>query len=413
AGMVSNIGTWLQTVAVGSLVTGITRNPIWTAVSYVAAFLPNGLLAPVGGALADRFDRRRVTIAATLVEAVLAATLAALVAAGHTSPVLINLIVLLAGCVSAIRMPFQQAMLPDLVPREDIVGAVSLGTAQWNLGRVVGPALAGVVIVAGSFSLAFTLNAISFLAVVIAYVVVRVPTPKAEGEWPGVVAQMRDGLRTVRAEPGCRTALILIAAAAGLAAPFMALIPAMAEELVSGGPKDIAGATGALTTAQGVGAVLGAIALPSLVERFGRRRVIALALVGTALALVPYAIAPSVALALPGLALTGAIYIAVLSGLGAVIQMRAPVLFRARAISLYWAVLSIVFPVGAFAQGVIARSFGVRTATLAGAGALLVVVAVFRAARPQLLAALDDPEDELQEVEEAEGLVAERETVVP
>ena len=410
AGLVSNIGTWLQTVAVGSLVTGLTNNPIWTAVAYVAGFLPMSVLSPIGGALADRLDRRKFTVAATLVETVLAASLALFVARGYTSPVLINLIVFVAGCVSAIRMPFQQAMLPDLVPHEDLVGAVSLGSAQWNLGRVVGPAFAGVVIVAGSFSLAFTLNAISFLAVVIAFAIVRVPAPTADGEWPGVVAQMRAGARAVRAEPGCRSAMVLVALAAGVGAPFMALIAAMADEFVGGGPKDIAAATGVLTTAQGAGSVVGALVLPSLVFRLGRQRVIVGSLLAMSVALVPYALAPSVATAAPALAVTGGIYICVLSGLSAIVQLRAPTEFRGRAISLFWSVMSIVFPVGAFVQGVAARNVGMRATTLASAALLASLTLGMRVARPALFAALDETPSE--EVEESERLVAEVESLI-
>jgi len=390
AGLVSNIGTWLQTVAVGSLVTGLTNNPIWTAVAYVAGFLPMSVLSPIGGALADRLDRRKFTVAATLVETTLAAALAVLVARGHTSPVTINLIVFVAGCVSAIRMPFQQAMLPDLVPHDDLVGAVSLGSAQWNLGRVVGPAFAGLVIVAGSFSLAFTLNAVSFLAVVIAFAVIRVPAPHADDEWPGVIRQMTDGARAVRAEPGCRSAMLLVAIAAGVGAPFMALIAAMADELVAGGPKEIAAATGALTTAQGAGSVVGALVLPSLVQRFGRTRVVGGSMLAMAVTLVPYALAPTVATAAPALAVCGGIYICVLSGLSAVVQLRAPAEFRGRAISLFWSVMSIVFPIGAFIQGVTARNVGMRTTTIASAVVLASLTLLLRAVRPAVLAALDD-----------------------
>ena len=416
AGLVSNIGTWLQTVAVGALVTGLTRNPIWTAVAYVAAFLPMGVLSPIGGALADRLDRRRFTIVATMVEAVLAATLAALVAAGHTSPVLVNVVVFVAGCVSALRLPFQQAMLPDLVPKEDLVGAVSLGSAQWNLGRVVGPALAGIVIVAGSFSLAFALNAVSFVAIVLAYVVVKPPQPTPTDEWPGVVKQLRAGAAAVRADPGCKAALVLIACAAGIAAPFMGLIAAMGEELVSdlGGvvsPERIAGATGALTTGQGIGAVIGSLLLPTLVERFGRHRVVLGSLVGTSLALIPYGLAPNVPSAAVAIAFTGGIYIFVLSGLSAVMQLRAPAEYRGRAISLFWAVLSIMFPIGALAQGVLARQVGMRATTIASGVALLVAVAIVRLTRPQLMRAVEDPS--LEEVEKAERLVAEPEPLVP
>jgi MFS family permease len=411
AGLVSNIGTWLQTVAVGSLVTGLTSNPIWTAVAYVAGFLPMSVLSPIGGALADRFDRRRCTVAGVLIEAMLAGALAVLVATGRTSPVVINLLVFVAGCVSALRMPFQQAMLPDLVPPEDLVGAVSLGSAQWNLGRVVGPAFAGIVIVAGSFSLAFTLNAISFLAVVLAFVFVRVPSPTTDEEWPGVIAQMKAGARAVRAEPGCRSAMVLVAVAAGIGAPFMALIAAMADEFVDGGPKRIAAATGALTTAQGFGSVVGALMLPSLVNRFGRQRVIFGSILAMGASLVPYALAPTVAAAVPGLAVTGGIYICVLSGLSAIVQLRAPTEFRGRAISLFWSVMSIVFPIGAFVQGVIARNAGMRATTLLSAGMLVVVTLVLRALRPRTFEALDD-RLELEEVEEPERLVAEVESLV-
>lgn len=410
AGLVSNMGTWLQTVAVGALVTALTGNPIWTAVAYVSSFLPMGLLSPIGGALADRFDRRRVTIIGTLIETMMATLLAVLVSHGYTQPALINSIILVSGCVSAFRMPFQQAMLPDLVPREDLVAAVSLGPAQWNLGRVVGPALAGVVIVAGSFSLAFALNAVSFLAVVIAYVIVRVPSPHRHEHWPGIVSQMKDGAREVRRDPGSRAALLLVAVAAGTAAPFMALIAAMAAEIVPHpSPSTLGAATGALTTAQGIGAVVAALFLPSLV-RFGRSRVMIGSMLALVVALIPYALAPSVATAAPAMLFVGGIYILILTGLSAVIQLRARPEYRGRAISLFWAVMSLSFPIGALVQGALARSIGMRATTLASAAALFVAVVIVRITRPQLFKALDD-ERSLEEVEEPESLATEVEAL--
>ncbi|HET9441764.1 MAG TPA: MFS transporter [Acidimicrobiales bacterium] len=390
-GMVSTIGSWMQTVAVGALVTDLTRNPIWTAAAFVAGFLPSGVLSPIGGALADRVDRRRFVMASNAVEAAIAATLAALVGAGQTNPVLVTALVFLAGCVASVRLPFQHAMLPDLVPTDDLMAAVSLGSAQWNLGRVLGPAVAGVVIVAGSFATAFALNAASFLAVIAAFAVVRVPRPVPSEDDPGLLAELRAGAAVVRREPGCRAAIVLIAAAAGLAAPFIALIPAMASELAEAGSKALAGATGALTTAQGVGAVLGTLAFPSLVERFGRRRMLVAMLVATSAALVPYALAPTVAVGVVGIALVGACYICVLSGLSGVMQLRAPARFRGRLMSLFFATVAIVFPLGAMAQGVLAGRVGLRATTLGGGAALLLVVAAVAVLRPRLLSALDDP----------------------
>lgn len=394
--LVSNIGTWMQTVAVGALVTGVTRNPIWTAVVFVAGFLPNGVLAPVGGALADRFDRRRSIIAGVAIEGAISGVLAVVVAAGNTDPYLVTGLVFVAGCVGALRMPFQQAILPDVVPPEDIVGAISLGSAQWNLGRVVGPALAGVVIVAGSFSAAFAVNALSFLAVIVSFVFVQLPPPVRTDDEAGIFAHMRDGVRVVRATPALRAAIGLIALAAALTAPFIALLPAVADSLVGGDgdAKAIAGATGVLTTAQGVGAVVSALVFPSLVARFGRRPMLLVVCFLTPLALVPYALAGSVPLAAAAIVVVGGAYICVLSGLSAVVQLRAPAAYRGRILSLYFATLSVVFPVGALAQGAAARRIGLEATTIGGAVGFVAVLLAIAAFRPALLRALDDEADE-------------------
>ena len=381
----------MQTVAVGALVTGITGNPVWTAASFIAGFLPNGVLAPVGGALADRFDRRRCAIAGTAVEGSLALGLALVIASGNTDPYVITGIVFLAGCVGALRMPFQQAMLPDLVPAEDVVGAISLGSAQWNLGRVIGPALAGVVIVAGSYSAAFFVNAASFLGVIVAFLFVRVPSPERLDDEVGLLGHMRAGASIVRRTPALRAGIVLIAVSATLAAPFMALIPAFADVLTVGGREAIGAATGAMTTAQGVGAVVFSLAFPSLVEAHGRRRMLVLALFVTPLALVPYALAPSVPTAVAAVVLVGGSYICILSGLSAVMQLRSPSAFRGRVLSLYFATLSVVFPIGALLQGVSARLIGMRTTTVASAALMLVVMGGLAWRRPELLRALDDP----------------------
>ena len=130
--------------------------------------MPNAVLGPFGGALADRLPRRRLLLTTTAVQTLLAGSLCLLAAVDEAHPAAVTLIVLAAGCAQAIGFPSYQAMLPDLVPREDIPGAVALGSAQWNLGRVIGPALAGIVISLGGFEWAFAVNTVSFLAVIAA-----------------------------------------------------------------------------------------------------------------------------------------------------------------------------------------------------------------------------------------------------
>ena len=183
--MVSNAGSWMQTVAVGAFVTSRTGKASWAGLAAAAAFLPIGLLAPIGGALADRIDRRRFIMVANLGEALMATVLVLLVVTERATPTSVTAVVFLAGCMGAIRLPFYQALTPDLVPREELLAAASLGSAQYNLGRVVGPTLAGAVIAVWGYEWAFAINAASFFAVIAAMALVRVDSCALRG---------RDGL---------------------------------------------------------------------------------------------------------------------------------------------------------------------------------------------------------------------------
>ena len=156
AALVSNVGTWMQAVALGVLVYQRTHQPGWTGLVAAAAFVPIGLFSPVGGALADRLDRRRWLIVTTFAEMAFAATLAALAAIGHDPPGTLVLLAFCGGAAGSIGFPAYQAMVPDLVPKEELLAAVAMSSAQFNLGRVIGPALAGIALVAGSAGWAFT-----------------------------------------------------------------------------------------------------------------------------------------------------------------------------------------------------------------------------------------------------------------
>ena len=385
--LVSNIGSWLQTVAVGVLVTEMTGQARWTGLVAAAAFVPIGVLSPVGGAMADRVDRRALLLGPTPGETVFAALLAVLVGTGHATPVGVTALVFAGGCMTALGFPAYQAILPDLVDRDDLLGANSLSMAQYNLGRVVGPALAGAVLVAGSYTWAFALNAVSYGAVMVALLLVRLDPAPPSDEPPGLWARIAAGVRGARAEPGCRTAILTIAVAALLLSPFIALIPAVTVKLFGQGE----GATSLLIAAQGVGAVAGALGLASLARRYGRRRVLVGNLLVLPFLLAAYAAAPSVALAAVALVAVGAGYVGVLSGLGTVVQLRAPAPLRARVLSLYMVALGTVYPLGAVVQGALGDRVGLRTVTAGCAAVFLAVLLVAGLTRPDLVAALDDP----------------------
>jgi MFS family permease len=389
AALVSNVGTWMETVAVGDLVANRTGEAGWTALVAAAAFLPMGLMGPIGGAIADRVDRRRFFFVTTLLQAACATTLTLLSAAGTASPGAVAVVVLVAGSVAGIGFPAYQAMLPDLVPTDDLLGAVSLGQAQFNLGRVVGPALAGIAISLGSYTTAFAINSVSFGAMLIALAALRVPPlphPDGDRDDGSVWSRIRTGARAAAHEPGVRAATVFISAVALTASPFIALIPAMARVRHDGGPA----LTSVFVTAQGVGAVAGALIVPVLAERLGRRRVLMGGLVALPAMLVLYGLAPTPGLATVALAGVGATYICVFSGLGTVVQLRAPARLRARVVSLYFLALGTLYPVGATVQGPIADRLGLGPVTAGAAVALLAFVALAWLVRPDWFRALDD-----------------------
>ena len=379
----SNVGTWMETVGVGILVTAQTGQAGWAGIVAAAAFIPNALLGPLGGALADRLPRRRLLLATTTVQTLLAGTLAALAAAGAARPWAVTVIVFASGCANALGLPSFQALLPDLVPRDELTGAVALSSAQWNLGRVIGPAIAGVVIGVGGYALAFAINAASFLAVIVAVAPLRLPAP-TPGE--NVGRAIRSGARFAWREPGIRAAIVYLALNSLLAAPFIALVPAVALRVF----HDAAAGTAALVTAQGIGAVLMALGLSTLAHRLGLRTTVLGCLGLLPLALVAYAAAPTLALAAAAIFFVGALYLGCLSSFTTIAQLRAPAALRGRVLSVFFVLLGLLYPIGSVAQGTVADAVGLR-ATTAGAAALLAIAFVAaRAVRRGFDRDLDD-----------------------
>lgn len=369
----------MQAVAVGALVISDTGSATWAVLVAAGAFLPIGLLSPVGGALADRLPRRPVLVIGNLAATATAVLLAVLVAAGHDSPAALVLLVTVQGSASALIGPFQQAILPDLVPRPEFLAAIALNSAQFNLGRIVGPALAGAAVAAFGYPAAFAANAASFLAVVVALAFVRLAPPA--GRAGGLVASLRSGFEAARREPSCRAAIGTIAVVAFLASPFIALVPVMAHHLSHGGPRVVAQSTALLTTAQGAGAVVGALCLAPLALWLGRGRVLAGSLIVLPLALVAYGCSQTLWWGAGTLFAVGLVYIGVLSGLSTVVQLQAPQEARGRVLSLFLVALGVAYPIGSIVQGPLIDRIGVGWTT-AGAAALLslitLIVAVWR-----------------------------------
>jgi MFS family permease len=384
---VSNIGTWMESIALGIYVTERTGQAAWTGTVAAAAFLPIAFFGPLGGALADRFPRKTLLTITSLVQTALAALLAVLFAVGNPSAPVVTLIALGNGTCAALGFPAFSALLPDLVPVEDLPGAIALSSAQFNLGRVVGPALAGVVISLGGYAWAEAANAVSFLAVVGVLLTLTLPAPHANARDIKIGRSIADGFAFVRREPGLRITAGAMCLNTLLAAPFIALVPAMAKKVLQSGTTG----TSVLVTAQGIGAVAMALSLGELMRRFGSRRVLLIMMSALPLTLAGYAYAPNLATSAVAILVVGAVYLGALSSFTSIAQLRAPSDIRGRVLSIYTVILGALYPLGAVLQGKIADRVGLRATTFGAAAVMAGALLIVRLTRPGITKAIDEP----------------------
>ena len=253
---VSVVGTWMQRVAQDWLVLDLSDSAVALGVATALQFLPTLLFGLWGGVLVDRLDRRRTIIATQAVSAVLAAVLAAAVLGGVVALWMVYALALCLGLVTVVDVPARQAFVTELVDAADYVNAQSLNSTVHNAGRLVGPALAGVLIATVDIGMAFAVNAVSFAAVLIG--LSRMDTAALRRVPPATRAsgRARDGMRYVWGRPELRACLLLVAVMALVGQNFRVVLPLLARDTLGGGPQ----VYGWLTSALGVGAVMGALA---------------------------------------------------------------------------------------------------------------------------------------------------------
>ncbi len=371
AQVVSNLGTWMQTVGAQWVVLSASGSPALVALVQTASTLPVVLLAAPAGVLADVLDRRRVLVAVQSSMVVVAGVLAALTFAGDVDPVVVLIFTFLLGAGAAFVYPAWQAIQPELVPRAQIPQAAALGAVNMNLARAVGPAIAGVLVASVGAGWVFALNAASFVVVALAVASWRREArPDPVGREP-LVAALRSGARYVRFAPSMRRVLARNLLFVPAASALWALLPLVATELLGLG----SGGYGVLLGALGVGAVLSAVVLPRLRARLGTEVLLAAGFLLYAAALAALAALSSAVLAVAVLTLSGAAWMAVLSSLNATAQQVLPSWVRARAMSYYLVAFMAGQALGALVWGALAEQVGVRE-TFAVAGGLLALSAV-------------------------------------
>src|SRR5437879_1755150 len=257
--LVSLTGTWMQQVAVTWLVYRMTNSAFLLGLVGFAGQLP-ALLSPFAGLIADRMNRHRILVATQTLSLVQALALALLTLTGNIAVWHIVLLNLFLGLVNAFDMPTRQSFLLDMIERkEDLANAIALNSSMFNGARLIGPSIAGIVVASVGEGACFTLNALSYLAVIGALLAMkispRIPHPMPDGLLTGI----GEGFRYAFGFPPIRSILLLIALVSIMGLTFGVLMPVVAKDVLHGGPNTL----GFLMGAVGVGALTGALALAS------------------------------------------------------------------------------------------------------------------------------------------------------
>ncbi len=391
AAVVSDVGTWVQLIVVGSLVAAGTGSAIQTGLVALATFMPQGIASPVGGLLADRYDRRKVFAVALVAQALVTTLLAVVLGAGVRTPAVLTLLILLGSAAGATGAPSYAAMQPDLVPADELMAMVSLGVYSWNSGRIIGPLLGSVLVLSVGPAWTIGFNAFSFVVMAGAVSLVRRPFRPhggAEEAAGGVRERLVGGWQTLRATPGCWHGVVLLVLFNLTVVPFMGLIPIYMRLEFGGGT----GLTGAVASAQGVGAILGGVLITVLAQRFRRSFLVSRLVWALSSALLVYALAPNRAWAIAGGALLGAASASMFITSSAIIQRDAPPASRGRVMSIMQAAMGVSYGIGLLFIGSIGDATNLRLAFAVGSVLLVVGFAALTARSRHWRAAIDGAE---------------------
>ncbi len=371
ASIASNIGTWMQSVGAAWLMTDLTASPLLVALMQTATSLPVFLVGLPAGTLADIVDRRKLLLVTQAGMLLVAVALGGLTLAGLTSAWILLAFTFLLGLGTALNGPAWQAILPDLVERQELSAAVSLNATGFNVARAVGPALGGFVVAAAGPAAVFLLNAASFVGVLGA--IYRWRSVRALSDTPpeDMLGATAAGLRYVRDAPALQAVLVRIGVFMLGASALWALLPVMARRELG---LDATG-YGIILGSLGLGAVGGALVLPRLTRTLPIDRLTAAATVvfaGATLALATLRFMPLLVVCI---AAGGVAWMAMMSGLTVAATTAAPTWVRARALGTYLFVFQGMMAAGSFAWGALAEQIGNGPALAVAALALVVGLA--------------------------------------
>jgi MFS family permease len=371
--IVSLVGTWMQSVSQPWLVLLLGGTPIELGAVLALQFAPALALAPLGGVLADRVDKRRLLVLTQSVAALQAAVLFGLTATGLIQIWQIMLLALALGFVNALDMPVRQSFAAELVPREDLINAITLNSASFNLARVIGPAIAGIALALYGPAFNFAINAVSYLGVLTALVRMD-PTAMQPIVRPEQLATIRlslaEGVRYALRTPTVLWPLVLLGGIGMFGMNFQTLLPLFARYTLNLNADGF----GALFAAMGFGSLIGSLSLAFIGSR---RPLVGMILAGGAafaafeagLGLSRTALA-----AVPMIVLVGLSSMLMVNTINIIVQRSVPDVLRGRVMALYVTVFAGTTPIGGLFAGTVAQTWGPPAGFLVGAGASTVFI---------------------------------------
>lgn len=353
--LISFIGVWMQNVAQSWLVYDLTHSRLLLGLVYALGSSPILFLALYGGALADRVDKRKLLMATQFSAMIIAWSLGILVVLDKVQIWHIFLLATLLGLDAAIDTPTRQSFIFEMVGREDLTNAIALNSSIFNASRVIGPALAGMLIAGVGLASCFFLNGLTYVAILYALFSMRLQgRPKQPGPRTSTWHGLKEAVRYARSHQAILSLLLLVAILSIFALPYIVMMPVFAKDILRGGPKTL----GVLMTATGVGALSGALNLASWGNRRGRS---AMALAGALLFLLSlfcFTFSSNLYLSLFLLVLVGGFMITFLATSNTLLQIRVSDEIRGRIMGFFVMALLGMTPLGSLQIGLLAEHLG-------------------------------------------------------
>lgn len=379
--LVSLIGTWMQSVAQSWLVYRLTGSTALLGMIGFCGQIPVLFLAPFGGAIADRASRRTILLATQSTQMVLAFVLATLTLSGHVRVAHLFVLAACLGIANAIDIPTRQAFVVEMVGHADLPNAIALNSSMVNGARMIGPAVAGIVVAAIGEGFCFLANGVSFLAVIAGLLAMTglVAPPKRAPKSP--LRDIVEGFSFVLGHAPIRTLLVMLGMVSLFGMPFVVLLPVYADRILGGGARTL----GLLTGASGVGAITGALTLARRRGTKGMERWIALGAFTFGASLIGFAFSRVFLLSAALLAIGGASMMVQIAGTNTLIQTMVPDALRGRVMSVHSMMFLGMSPFGALASGWLATR--IETPPTVALGGLVcclaaVALALYLSARP-------------------------------